>query len=221
MPLPSYTNKQLNIWLEAQVETTPEHRSRLNAFNWLTIENLASMSSRTDEEAIRKYQELLKRAEEECPLVDVPVNLNSKSYDTSAYKIQVITQPRSLDEVVLNLEEGYRLYLGNNGNLATLWSYLMGYKWACKDKGGLEDTEVERLDSFQEWIDQRYPFGKGVPWSKTITILSLDVSSRAIKSFVEHWNLFNAGRSPTTQDPTTKMMLENIVEHARRKRNEE
>ena len=206
-----YTNEQFYRWLVAQVETTGEHRSRMNAFNWLNIGPLARLRSRTEEEAIETYLELSERAKREAPLIE----LEEERAPGGTSHPGTLTFLEGFDQHLEAILKRPGMYLGSSGDLTDLWSLFRGWRWACRD-GGDPAPDGIRLDAFQRWIDARYPFGQGQTWAGTLQVLALDSSVRAFDSFREHWDLFSERQPPDVQDPTTALIIENALAHAQR-----
>ena len=211
-----YTNEQFYRWLVAQVETTGEHRSRMNAFNWLNIGPLARLRSRTEEEAIEMYLDLSERLEREAPLIEVEEPPDRpKTIAREESEANGITITEGFDQHLEAILKRPAMYLGNGGDLTDLWSLFRGWRWACRDAGDPAPDGI-RLDAFQRWIDARYPFGQGQTWAGTLQVLALDSSARAFDSFREHWTLFSDRQPPDVQDPTTALIIENALAHAQR-----
>ena len=211
-----YTNEQFYRWLVAQVETTGEHRSRMNTFNWLNIGTLARLRSRTEEEAIEMYLDLSERLERETPSIEVEEPPERpRAISKEGLGAHGITVVEGFDQHLEAVLKRPAMYLGNGGDLTDLWSLFRGWRWGCRDAGRPAPDGI-RLDAFQRWIDARYPFGRGQTWARTLQVLALGSPAMGFDSFREHWALFSDRHPPDVQDPSTALIIENALAHARR-----
>lgn len=61
-------------------------------------------------------------------------------------------------------------------------------------------------------MDERYPFGRGVTWARTIRCLAIQEPAREHECFFEHLDMF-AGADENAPDPTMERMVAAIVAH--------
>jgi hypothetical protein len=94
------------------------------------------------------------------------------------------------------------------------WAFASGYRWAERDLGQ-SSVDARRLDAFQTWMDERYPFGRGGTWARTIRFLAMAVPNREYRMFCEHLDLFLEGADFDAPDPTMDKMMAAIVAKAR------
>ena len=207
LPHPPYSTEQRNIWLIKQLETTKEQHSRLNAFSWLNFVPLAYLHSRTEQDAIDLFFELIERAHRECPHIEVPESTMSPTHEHESRKFE---SPMTLDELLERVCARPAMFLGNEARLTHLWSMLRGYLHAHRDHG-VQSLDEERLQRFQNWMNQRYPYGKSTTWAHTLDALSMQVSQRSFDSFTMHWKMHRQEEAATTQDPVIHTMIEHII----------
>lgn len=209
LPQPPYNAEQRNIWLVEQLETSDEQHSRLNAFSWLNFAPLAYLHSRTEQDAIEFFFELLERAHRECPDIEVPASTMSSTYEYES-SIRTFESPRTLDELLESVCDRPAMFVGNEARLVHLWSMLKGYLHAHRDHG-VQSLDEERLQRFQNWMNQRYPYGKSTTWAHTLDALSMQVSQRSFDSFTMHWEMYRQEEAATAQDPVMRTMIEHII----------
>jgi hypothetical protein len=94
------------------------------------------------------------------------------------------------------------------------WAFASGYLWAERDLGQ-SSVDAGRLDAFQAWMDERYPFGRGGTWARTIRFLAMAVPDREHRMFCEHLDLFLQGADSDVRDPTMDKMIAAIVAKTR------
>lgn len=107
-----------------------------------------------------------------------------------------------------------KMYLGNDASASHIWSMLSGYRWAETDASSNPAEITSFLVHFQDWVEQRFPFSRGIPWYRTFYFLSISSSENSLRTFFSHFDLFRAGEPPTSLSQTARTMMANIVEHS-------
>jgi hypothetical protein len=108
------------------------------------------------------------------------------------------------------------LYFGNGFRFLQVWAFCSGFRWAERDAKVADSLAEPLFTSFQEWLEVRYPFARGIPWHRLFNALGLDSADWAFRLFLEHAELFLAGEPPDTEDPTMKKMWANIAAQLRK-----
>jgi hypothetical protein len=204
-PLVDELGRYFNQWIDARIELTEEHERRLNARSCFSAVSYALLHSADEVEALDRYLALWSEA-----LAHV-----------RASRIEV--EPSGAWEYDMPLIEQLRLvgqrpgmWFGSS-NVAYFWAFASGFGWAEQDMDR-SSLDVARLRAFQSWMDERYPFGRGVSWARTIRCLAMEVAERSHGFCLEHLDMFLAGADADAPDPTMEKMFKAIVAHASSKK---
>lgn len=103
-----------------------------------------------------------------------------------------------------------RMYLGNEARVSHVWSLISGHCWAEIDTSGKPGKACAFQTGFQRWIEERFPFSKGIPWHRTLYFLSLSSAEISLKTFFDHFDLFQAGESPGCPSITARTIMDSI-----------
>jgi hypothetical protein len=200
--LSEYDVNAVHHWLLDQLEATEEHRGRLNAFNWLSLENWARFLTYDERDAFDAYLELWAAAP------------RREASDPESSKIEEPQSPprpqRSFLEMLEPLRKRPGMYFGVLPNALTVWSFCSGFHWAERDHGLSPSLAEPVLTQFPGWLAERYPFSRGAPWHNLFDALSTFHPMGAIECFEEHLRLFQEGRPSDTPDPGMVEMWKNI-----------
>lgn len=104
------------------------------------------------------------------------------------------------------------MYLGNDPSAAHTWSMLSGAAWAERDHPELGSRTLGFMRDFQAWMEERYPFSRGIPWHRSIFLIVLQSADRSLGSFHELLDLFLSGAEPDSPSSTAQIILQNIGE---------
>jgi hypothetical protein len=105
------------------------------------------------------------------------------------------------------------LFFGNNATASHIWSLISGCRWAEKDETDVPGVACTFQARFQHWIEERFPFSKGIPWHRTIYFITLGSPDRSLKTFFDCFDLFHAGERPDSLSQTARNMLNSVVKH--------
>lgn len=188
-------------FIGAQVAFTDEHNSRLNAWTCFSPRSYALLQSADEAESLDRYLDL--RAEALA------------AYRAAGGKpgaVQRWSGKASLLELIMTMRKRPGMYFGT-AHVGNFWAFASGFRWAEHDLGQAS-IDVARLQKFQVWMDERYPFGRGGSWARTIRFLAMAQPDRECPMFYEHLDVFLGGAGPDAPDPGMEKMLANIVAHA-------
>lgn len=101
------------------------------------------------------------------------------------------------------------MYFGNEFSAAHLWSFLSGNRWRELDTGKTHGPVGTFMREFQQWFEARHPFGKDIPWHRTMLFLVMECPQQSWDEFFECYDLFSEGKSP--DHPSRK--VEEAVSH--------
>lgn len=117
---------------------------------------------------------------------------------------------------MLSDREGIRkrpaMYFGNDPSASHIWSMMSGFRWAEIDECGEQGQASAFLTQFQSWIEERFPFSKGIPWHRTLFFVSLGSSSRSLGTFFDCFDLFRSGEASDSPSRAARIMMESISE---------
>jgi hypothetical protein len=119
----------------------------------------------------------------------------------------------SLVDILWRIQERPAIYFGNGFRFLQVWAFCSGFRWAERDASVQDSLSEPLFAGLSEWLEDRYPFSRGIPWHRLFHALALGNASWAFTSFMEHLGLYLAGERPDAQDPTMKKMLSNIQAH--------
>lgn len=204
-PLVDEVGRYFHEWIGSRFELTPEHEGRLNARSSLGPDSYALLHSADEVEALDRYLDLWSEALAHVRAARVEIQPWG-AWDRDA---PLIEQMRFIGK-----RPG--VWFGSS-HVAGYWAFASGFGWAESD---LERSslDVARLRAFQLWMDERYPFGCGVSWARTIRCLALNQADREHAFFFEHLDMFLAGAKADAPDPTMQTMVAAIVAHASSKK---
>jgi len=189
------------IWVNSRLEMREEHERTFS------LVSCAELMSGTDYEAFDTYLKLLRQAERECPSAG-PVPKLMAPPIREAIPLQVVLKP------VLDCPA---MYFGDDSSTHQLFAFCNGFLGAENDIGVDGPENRQLLQMFQEWLDCRYPFGKGRPWGHTLYFLSLGSGGRSFAAFASYMEMFLNGERPDAMHPAVKEVVENVLKHARAK----
>jgi hypothetical protein len=189
-------------WVSSRLETRKDQE--LSGFS---LKCYAQLISGTDYEAFDTYLKLWRQAERECPNTG-PVPELVAPVIREAIPLRVILKP---------VLERPAMYFGSNSSSHELFAFCNGFLEVENDIGveGLENRQL--LQMFQEWLDCRYPFGKGRPWGHLFYFLSLQSGEGSLGAFTGHMDMFLNGEPPDAMNPVVQEVVENVLKHARAK----
>jgi hypothetical protein len=107
-----------------------------------------------------------------------------------------------------------RLYFWNDASASHIWSLISGRHWAAIDATGEPGKACAFRIQFQSWVEERFPFSKGIPWHRTFYILSVESSECSLRTFFDHFDLFQAGERPDCLSQTARIIMNSIAENA-------
>jgi hypothetical protein len=185
---------------------TDEHESRLNARWPLGHPHGCSLLHSEDEHtALETYIELRRQ----CARDLGPERRKPESYLDAGYRSDREPTLLGLLAVVFNRPG---MHFGN-GNVDNGWALVSGYLAAERDHGIASETATLMAD-FQHWVDERYPFGRGLPWFRVFRLLR--GPGQEMDRFKEHLDLFLSNAPSDAPDPTMQKMMAAIVRHTKR-----
>lgn len=193
---------QFRRWVSDRVHFTDEHQCRLNARSVVGPDSYALLRSADEAEALEVYFDLWSEALGEYRAAGgVPA------------RKQRFEEPASLIGQIQLIRQRPGMWFGSE-HVRGFWAFASGYRWAERDLGQ-SSVDAARLDAFQAWMDERYPFGRGGTWARTIRFLAMAVPGREYRMFGEHLDLFLEGADSDALDPTMVKMMAAIVAKAR------
>lgn len=93
----------------------------------------------------------------------------------------------SFREIILKIKARPSMYLGGN-SISSLKAYLDG--WYDRDREGVEDVEL--LNEFQDWIEERFSLKGSHSYDRIILFYSQDECS-ALTEFFKLFDMFLTG----------------------------
>lgn len=120
--------------------------------------------------------------------------------------------------------EGFRkrpgMYFGNDVSSAHMWSMVSGACWAERDSASGPGEACDFMESFQAWIEARFPYCRGIPWHRSLYFLSLSCCDISLRTFFDCFDLFMAGEPPDCLSTIARTIVENIGECSNMSRDE-
>ena len=117
---------------------------------------------------------------------------------------------------ILSAEDSIRkrpaLYFGNDPGASHIWSMISGCRWAEFDESGQPGRAAAFQADFQGWLEERFPFSKGIPWHRTLYFVSLGSSSWSLETFFDCFDLFRSGEPPDSPSQAARTIMESIAE---------
>ena len=104
------------------------------------------------------------------------------------------------------------MYFGNDAAASHIWSLISGCRWAEINETGEPGKACAFQIQFQSWVEERFPFSKGIPWYRTFYFVSVSSSDWSLKTFFDHFDLFQAGERPDCLSQTARIMMNSIAE---------
>ena len=104
------------------------------------------------------------------------------------------------------------MYFGNDAAASHIWSLISGCRWAEIDETGEPGKACAFQIQFQSWVEERFPFSKGIPWHRTFYFVSVSSSDWSLKTFFDHFDLFQAGERSDCLSQTARIMMNSIAE---------
>ena len=104
------------------------------------------------------------------------------------------------------------MYFGNDVAASHIWSMISGCRWAEIDETGEPGKACAFQIQFQSWVEERFPFSRGIPWHRTFYFVLVSSSGWSLKTFFNHLDLFQAGERPDCLSQTARMMMKSIAE---------
>lgn len=104
------------------------------------------------------------------------------------------------------------MFFGNDASCAHIWSLISGCRWAEMDSQSGPGMAGAFEIQFQQWVEARFPFSKGIPWHRTFYFVCLGSSERSLKAFFDFFDLFQAGAQPDCLSKTGRNMMNNIAD---------
>lgn len=122
-------------------------------------------------------------------------------------------EPWSLFQWLEHIRSRTGVYLEGAWTISNVWALVSGFL-TCEQDHGCAPAARRTMEGFQAWMDDRYPFGRGWPWDRTIHFITLGNREQSFDSFLGQLNLYRAGEPPNTLDPLEREILQNILRHA-------
>jgi hypothetical protein len=173
--LSDYDVNAVHRWLLDQLEATEEHRGRLNAFNWLSLENWARFLTYDERDAFDAYLELWAAAP------------RREASDPESSKVEELQSPprpqRSFLEMLEPLRKRPGMYFGALPNALTVWSFCSGFHWAERDHGLSPSLAEPILTQFRgEHLGTTFstPCRPAIPWARSSVSRSICVFFRKV-----------------------------------------
>jgi len=195
-------SEQFRCWLSDRIHFTNEHESRLNARSVIGPGTYALLHSADEVEALEVYFDLWSEALGEY-----------RAAGGAPARMKRFGEPASLVQRIQLIQHRPGMWFGSE-QVRGFWAFASGYRWAERDLGQ-SSVDAGRLDAFQGWMDERYPFARGETWARTIRFLAMAVPHREHRIFCEHFDLLLGGAEPDASDPTMDKMMAAIVAQAR------
>lgn len=209
-PLVDEVGAWFHNWVNDRIDLTQEHASRLNARNCISPGWYALMLSEDEHEAFETYIKL-----RESALADARTAGADAGVVCSALQDQ--DGSSALFDVLRLVLKRPEMYFDD---VMQIWALISGFRWAEHDLE-IRSIEAARMDAFQSWVDERYPFGRGQIWARTFRFLAMNVGPRSLHMFREHLEMFLSGGAPDSPDPGMETMLKSIVEYAETLKNDD
>lgn len=83
-----------------------------------------------------------------------------------------------------------RMYLGSPACSRLLWSMLSGARWAELDAGISDGPVGKFFHGFQAWVEKKNAFSKGIPWGRTLFLISLHSPDHSLNSFFDDFDCY-------------------------------
>lgn len=164
--------ERLHAEVDRRVVFTEEHAGRLNARSGLSPRSYALLRSADEVEALAEYFELWFEVRDQVQTT-ASSEVGEGGYHNWARSDQ---QPLSLIEHIQRTRERPGMWFGT-AHVSNPWAFVSGFAWAERDLD-VSSVGVARFRAFQEWVDQRYPFGVGGTWARTFRFLGMAHPSR-------------------------------------------
>lgn len=110
-----------------------------------------------------------------------------------------------------SLRKTPQLYFGNEPAVSHILSMISGCRWAEIDANCAPGKASAFQVLFQSWIEERFPFSRGIPWHRTLHFVSLHSSEGSLRTFFEYFDLFQSGERPESLSQSARLMLKSIA----------
>jgi hypothetical protein len=202
-PLDSIVNHDiLRDWFLKGFEVTEEHASRMNAFNCMSPNSLCEFMCDGEQDAFELYIKTRKEIFLASP--------NSKPKDDEVFRLP----KRGFFEFIEFVKKRPGMYV-EKWDILAYENIARGFIHAEEIILGLSSDLKAELVAFKEWLDYRYPYGVGRPFSRVIKLTSAGQRYTDIEYFEEHLDMFRNNEPPDSADRTQQIMIENILKHAK------
>jgi hypothetical protein len=186
-------------WVLKDFETAEEHRKRLNGLNCLSPTSYSILMSNGQEDAFDIYIRMLKEA---CLVAPK----SNQDEDNSNYP------SLPFFEFIESVKKRPGMY-SLEWNIIAYENILNGFIFAEEKLLNKKSTLSSEITDFKKWLDERYPFGIGRPFSKVISFVSVGHRLAEIDFFEEHYEMFTQKLPSDTPDKTNALMKQNILKH--------
>lgn len=143
------TGGKFATWVSVQLEWTHEHASRLNAGSAFGPESVAILTSEDEHCAFETWLDLHARC------------VNEVGATTSPERYDSIPGDHTLFSLLATIRKRPGMYFGD-GRVEHCFALINGYSDAETDHE-VSSLETAKMNKFQSWVDERYPFGRGHP----------------------------------------------------------
>jgi hypothetical protein len=202
-PLVSGVDQQfLRDWFYRNLLVAEEHASRMNAFNCMSPSAFCELMCDGEQDAFELYIKTRKEAFLASP--------NPKDKSDDGFRMS----KKSFFEFIEFVKKRPGMYV-TNWDILAYDNMARGFVYAEEIILGISSDLKIELEAFKEWLDQRYPYGVGRPFSKVIKFTSTGQRHTDIEYFEEHLDMFRGNESPDASDRTQELMIKNILKHTK------
>lgn len=140
-------------------------------------------------------------------------SLNESPCISSLYNLNELKKSKTLVQFVSEplIREKPAMYFGNHRWIQGFWAMCSGFLWAERDMGIENSSDAKTFESFQAWLNERYPIGKETTWDRLFDFLALNYQKGALNQFYEDFEMFLNGEAPDTPSKWIQECVENAL----------
>lgn len=190
----------INEWVFNELFVTEEHSNRMNAFNCVSPQSYSELITNGEEEAFDQYIKIHREA-----YIAKPKHSEHAEKDT--------LMQRDFFKLIESVKKRPGMYV-MEWDIAAYENIALGFIYAEERIIKISSSLGKELSEFKSWLDDRYPYGGGIHFSKVIKFTSMGQRLSDIEYFEEHLGMFRNNEASDSPDRTNELMIKNILEHA-------
>jgi hypothetical protein len=195
--------KFIRDWFFKEFLVTEEHASRVNAFNCMSPYSFCELMCGGEQDAFDHYIKTRKEAFLASP----------KGENENAVELRL--PEMGFFEFIEYVKKRPGMYVMKWDVLA-YEDIARGFIYAEEYLLNIDSELKRELTGFKEWLDQRYPYGVGRPFSKVIKFTSAGQLHTDIEYLEECLDMYRGNEAPDSVDRTQELMIKNILEHTKK-----